>query len=108
MEISGVLGATGSSQTIKARATDIQTYALRVQAALGPKHLDGHGLKGRVMVAYSISDDGTLQGAHVAQSSGEHRLDTEALQIVGKATFPSPPTGMSVVHRSYVSVFTFE
>lgn len=107
MEVSGVTSATGSSQAAKARAMDIQTYALRVQTALGPKHLSGGGLQGRVTVAFSISDDGSLLGARVAQSSGEQRLDSQALQIVGRAVLPVPPVGMNVMHRSYVSVFTF-
>jgi TonB family protein len=107
MEISGVTAATGSSQAAKARSMEIQSYALRVQTALGPKHLSGNGLQGSVTVAFAISDDGSLMGARVAQSSGEQRLDSQALQIVGRAVLPTPPSGMSVMHRSYVSVFTF-
>jgi TonB family protein len=87
---------------------DVQGYSLRVQAAIGPKHLDGNGLQGRVMVSFSLGNDGTLMGARIAQSSGEQTLDARALQIVGRAAFPTPPSGLSVAHRSYVSIFTFE
>lgn len=107
MEISGVTSATGSSQAANARSLDIQAYALRVQSALGPKHLNGNGLQGRVTVAFSVSSDGALTGARVAQSSGQQGLDSQALEIVGRAVLPAPPAGMNVMHRSYVSVFTF-
>lgn len=107
MEISGVFSATGSSQAAAAHALDIQAYALRVQTALGPKYLNGNGLQGRVTVAFSVSDDGALTGARVAQSSGQQRLDAQALEIVGRAVLPAPPVGMGTMHRSYVSVFTF-
>lgn len=82
-------------------------FMLRIQAAIGPKHLDGQGLKGRVLVAFSISDKGQLIGVRVAQSSGFDRLDMMAMQVVGKASFPLPPTGLGIVHRTYISAFNF-
>ena len=82
-------------------------FMLRVQAAIGPKYLDGQGLKGRVLVAFSISEDGRLMGVRLAQSSGLDRLDLMALHIVGKASFPVPPPGLGVVHRTYISAFSF-
>jgi TonB family protein len=82
-------------------------FMLRVQAAIGPKHLDGQGDTGRVMVAFSISGTGQLVGVRVAQSSGISKLDTMAMQVVGKANFPIPPTGLGVVHRTFVSAFSF-
>ena len=93
------------------RTTALQShnhnFMLRVQAAIGPKHLDGQGLKGRVLVAFSISEKGQLMGVRLAQSSGVDRLDVRALQIVGGASFPVPPTGLGVVHRTYISAFSF-
>jgi TonB family protein len=90
------------------RLQDVQSYTLTVQTALGPKVLDGHGLKGRVLVAFTISPNGALTNARIAQSSGEHSLDVQALQIVGRAAFPAPPAGMNAMHRNYVSAFTFQ
>ncbi len=93
------------------RANSLQSnnhnFMLRVQAAIGPKHLDGQGLKGRVLVAFSISEKGQLTGVRVAQSSGFDKLDVLALQIVGRASFPVPPAGLGVVHRTYISAFNF-
>lgn len=82
-------------------------FMLRVQAAIGPKQLDGRGLKGRVIVAFSLSGDGALEAVRITQSSGNDRLDRQALAIVSSATFPSPPPGLGVIHRTYVSAFTF-
>lgn len=82
-------------------------FLLRVQAAIGPKVLPGNGLSGRVMVAFSISNDGALTGIRLAQSSGHSELDQQAVQIVSKTAFPVPPTGMSLISRTYVSAFTF-
>jgi TonB family protein len=108
MEVLGVQATLEGSSTDRTIQADFHSFMMRVQTAVGSKHLDGHGLQGRVVVIYSISEDGMLMGARVAQSSGEQRLDTEALQIVRGAAFPSPPTGMSIAHRNFVSAFTFD
>src|SRR5215211_2597244 len=54
-------------------------FMLRVQAAIGPKHLDGHGQTGRVLLAFSISGTGQLVGVRLAQSSGVDKLDSMAM-----------------------------
>ncbi|MEJ2228983.1 MAG: TonB family protein [Alphaproteobacteria bacterium] len=108
MDVLGVQATLEGSSTTRTLQADVHSFTMSVQTAVGPKHLDGRGLQGRVVVAYSISADGTLSVARVAQSSGEQRLDSEALQIVRGAAFPTPPNGMSVAHRNFVSAFTFE
>jgi TonB family protein len=82
-------------------------FSLSVQRALGPKELSGYGQEGSVLVAFSLGSDGALTALRVARSSGFERLDNAALQIVGRAAFPVPPVGMTVVHRTYVSAFAF-
>jgi TonB family protein len=98
-------------EVTEGRANSLQShnhnFMLRVQAAIGPKHLDGQGLKGRVLVAFSISENGQLMGVRLAQSSGFDRLDVMALKIVGNASFPAPPAGLGIVHRTYISAFNF-
>ena len=96
-----------TERRVAALQSSQHSFMLRVQAAIGPKHLDGEGLKGRVLVAFSISEKGQLLGVRLAQSSGINRLDVLAMQIVGKASFPVPPAGLSVVRRTYVSAFSF-
>lgn len=99
---------SGTSEShVKAALSQNHNFMLRVQAAIGPKFLDGQGQEGRVMVAFSISGTGQLLGVRLAQSSGIDKLDALAMQIVGKANFPAPPTGMGVVHRTFVSAFNF-
>ncbi len=96
-----------SVRASKSRVQDVQSYTLSVQSALGPKVLDGRGLKGRVLVAFSVSANGALTNARIARSSGEQSLDMQALQIVGRAALPAPPPGIGATYRSYVSAFTF-
>jgi len=108
MEMTPLASVGEGAGTANAHLQDVQSYTLNVQTALGPKHLDGRGLKGRVLVAFSVSATGALTNARIAQSSGEHSLDVQALQIVGRTVFPAPPAGMTGMHRSYVSAFTFE
>ncbi len=80
---------------------------LRVQGAIGPKSLSGYGMEGSVLVAFSLGNDGSLMALRIARSSGFDQLDRAAMQIVGSTAFPSPPAGLSVIHRTYVSSFTF-
>jgi TonB family protein len=82
-------------------------FALSVQRAIGPKQLSGYGQEGSVLVAFSVGLDGALTALRIARSSGVERLDSAALQIVGRAAFPVPPTGLSVINRTYVSSFAF-
>ncbi len=108
METSAIppIGDTANSAS-KAFQTASHSFTLRVQGAVGSKSLSGYGLEGRVLVAFSLGSDGTLATLRVAKSSGYDRLDRVALQIVGATAFPSPPAGVNVAHRTYVSAFTF-
>jgi TonB family protein len=83
-------------------------FALRVQAAIGPKVLDGHGVSGTVMVSFSLSREGQLAQARITQSSGNAPLDARALAIVSAAAFPAPPRELSTGRMNYVSMFRFE
>lgn len=100
------VGRAGEGSTNAFQANS-HNFMLRVQGAIGPKTLTGYGTEGRVLVAFSIGNDGALTTAHIARSSGVNDLDRAALQIVGRAVFPVPPPGMSVIQRTYVSAFTF-
>lgn len=97
----------GLSTTVEPGLPDVQAFGMTVQAALGPKVLDGRGLQGRVLLVFSLGTDGSLVGVRVSQSSGHHELDRQALKIVGGASFPAPPSNLTTSHRTYVSAFTF-
>jgi TonB family protein len=94
--------------TSEVQLANLQSYGLSVQAAIGPKLLDGGGLQGRVLVAFSLGTDGSLVGVRIAQSSGHQRLDSQAVQLIGRASFPLPPGQMSAAQRTYLSAFTFK
>jgi TonB family protein len=95
------------SNTPESQLVAMHNYGLSVQTALGPKVLDGGGLTGRVLVAFSLGSNGTLLAARIAQSSGFQRLDSQAMQIIGRAAFPSPPSNIGAAQRTYISAFTF-
>jgi TonB family protein len=107
MEYSVAPLAAEGLNTSDSQLVELHNYGLSVQTAIGPKVLDGGGFAGRVLVAFSLGTNGALLGARVAQSSGHQRLDSQALQIVGRAAFPTPPTHFSASQRTYLSAFTF-
>jgi TonB family protein len=108
MEISGIppIGDAAHAQSNTAQATG-HNFSLRVQGAIGPKSLSGYGIEGRVLVAFSIGNDGSLTALRIARSSGYDQLDQAAIQIVSKTAFPVPPSGLSAVRRNFVSAFSF-
>jgi TonB family protein len=97
----------GSSTSSEPGPADLHNFGMSVQVALGPKVLDGKGIQGRVLLSFSLGVDGSLMGVRITKSSGHHELDSQALKIVGKASFPTPPANLSMAHRTYVSAFTF-
>ena len=97
----------GRSTSCDQAQADWHNFGMSVQAALGPKVLDGRGYQGRVLLSFSLGTDGSLMSVRIAKSSGYSELDSQALKIVGGASSPAPPTNLSVSHRTYVSAFTF-
>ena len=97
----------GSSTACDQAHADWHNFGMSIQAALGPKVLDGRGYQGRVLLSFSLGTDGSLASVRITKSSGHYELDSQALRIVGRASFPTPPTNISVSHRTYVSAFTF-
>lgn len=108
MEISGIppIGDATYAPSNTAQASS-HNFSLRVQGAIGPKSLSGYGMEGRVLVAFSLGNDGSLTALRIARSSGYDQLDRAAIQIVSKTAFPMPPSGLSVVRRNFVSAFSF-
>jgi TonB family protein len=85
------------------QVTNPHNFGLSVQAAIGPKVLDGRGLQGRVLIAFSIGSDGSLVGSRIAQSSGHSELDSEALRIAAERRCrrrrPTLPRGSGLTSR---------
>jgi TonB family protein len=107
-EISAVSSVRPAGDHSQSMLAGTRGFALRVQAAIGPKVLDGYGETGTVMVSFSLSREGSLAGARVTQSSGHAHLDARALEIVSAAAFPPPPRELTPYQMNYVSMFRFE
>jgi TonB family protein len=101
------IASEGLAGSAKAVVTDAHHFGVSVQAAIGPKSLDGKGLQGRVLVAFSLATDGSLQELRITQSSGHRELDSQVLELVGRAAFPTPPSNLTSSHRTFLSAFTF-
>ena len=50
--------AEGLGSSTDCKAASLHNFGLSVQAAVGPKVLDGRGLQGRVLIAFSVGSDG--------------------------------------------------
>jgi TonB family protein len=99
--------ADSLASTTDSTLPDAHGFGLSVQSAIGPKQLDGRGLQGRVLVAFSLGVDGALKAVRITQSSGHHELDSQVLKLVGAATFPTPPATLTSTQRNFLSAFTF-
>jgi protein TonB len=90
-------------QTAPAAASPgaVREYDGYVQAALiraRPKR--GFG-RGTVRVKFQLSPEGAVASVEVSRSSGNKRLDDEAVATVRRARFPRPPPGTSDIQRFY-------
>lgn len=100
--------ATASAAVASASPGQLTRFAMQVRTSLGqsrPRHL---GSRGRVLVAFVLSDVGALLSAQIAKSSANPRLDEAALQAVRATPFPRPPAGTSQAERSFVVPFDFQ
>lgn len=107
-DIPAVSSARSAGDYTQSLLSGSRNFGLRVQAAIGPKILDGYGDTGTVMVSFSLSREGSLAGARVTQSSGHAHLDARALAIVSAAAFPPPPRELTPYQMNYMSMFRFE
>lgn len=97
----GVSGqVAGKSAVAKGKAADQQgdggkaaaSYASSVLRKISRTRKAKSPAKGRVVVSFSVSGNGTLQSARIAKSSGDARLDQVALDHIRRAApFPAPP-----------------
>jgi TonB family protein len=100
--------STASDAAASASPGQLARFAMQVRASLGqtrPRHL---GTRGRVHIAFVLSDKGTLLSAEIARSSSNLSLDEAAIHAVRTAPFPRPPAGTSEPQRSFVVPFDFK
>jgi protein TonB len=79
----------------------VREYDGYVQTALTrarPKR--GFG-RGTVKVKFQLSPEGAVASVEISKSSGNKRLDDEAVATVRRAKFPRPPSGTTDIQRFY-------
>ncbi len=72
----------------------VSNYPGKVMRRLSRASRPRVGVRGEVLITFTIAGNGGLAGTSVARSSGSPRLDNAALQVVRRAApFPRPPRG---------------
>lgn len=93
----GAVASVASKSKAAASRGDIAGYAARVRARVAGRRPAGNGVKGTVIISFSVGGGGGLGSARIVRSSGSGALDAAALQAVrGAAPFPPPPGGRSL------------
>ena len=92
-----------SSSQVEQRAASTPTvnpsrWNNAVQRAIARRARGARGTRGSVSIAFMVDSSGAISAARVAQSSGNSRLDSTALNIVRSARVPAPPPGLSGSH----------
>jgi len=77
---------------------EYDSYVAQALTKVKPKRLSAYGT---VRVRFRISPDGEIASVEVTKSSGNKKLDDEALATVRRARFPKPPSGMTDTQRFY-------
>lgn len=86
---------------------ELARYALAVRLALGRTRPPHAGIKGKVIVSFRLSLQGTVEKTDIHRTSGSAGLDRAALAAVHAAAFPLPPPGSTDAQRSYTVPFDF-
>jgi protein TonB len=90
---------TGASSAVVSGGTQSSSaYASIVQSRLAGKRsrlqsMLGSGMRGRVVLTFSIGAGGGVNSVSVTSSSGNSRFDSIAKSIVASTSFPPPPNG---------------
>ncbi|MEL6434278.1 MAG: TonB family protein [Pseudomonadota bacterium] len=78
----------------EAPADDLNAFYQSVMAALASEPRPSFSIEAEALIAYTVSDDGSIESINVARSSGSNPLDVAALELVQNAApFPAPPEG---------------
>lgn len=65
------------------------------------------GLPGHLLIRLVVAEDGSVDAATIAKSSGSIRLDRLAVEAVERVRLPAPPSGMTQQQRTYELPYTF-
>ncbi|PPC87768.1 MAG: hypothetical protein CTY31_04180 [Hyphomicrobium sp.] len=90
--------SAASSGRISASKGDVVSYAARVRAQVASRRPNGNGVRGTVVISFSVSRSGALGSARISSSSGNAVIDRATLAAVRSAgPFPPPPGGSDSV-----------
>jgi protein TonB len=96
MKVRGT-GASGKSDA----------FSRSVIAALMKTRPGPFALWGRVLVSFEISPSGRLNYVRLLRSSGNSALDKAAVDAIHKASFATPPPGLTAEERTYIIDYIF-
>lgn len=97
-----------SAGAASASRGEISNYSAQVRARIASRRPATAAARGKVVVSFAISANGTLQYARVRRSSGQRVLDQAALRAVQRSSpFPRPPQGMTSQQLTYAIPFEF-
>lgn len=98
---------TAAQAATSAAAGELRQYALAVRLAIGKARPRHTGARGKVVVVFTVGEDGRVQSPSIARSSGDARLDAEALAAIARASLPPPPAGATAQQRTFLIPFDF-
>ena len=90
------------------RAGEIDAYNTMIARGLEQTKPVSNGLKGQLVVAFTLSPLGKLQDLHLVTSSGKRELDNLVLAALTGLQFRIPPIGADQRDRSYEITYDYK
>ncbi len=85
----------------------VRAYARRISIALDKGKPRSRGMRGKVVVQFTVDTDGKPLPPKVLASSGNPRLDDLVVGAISRIGFPSPPPEMSLRQRTFNVPFEY-
>jgi TonB family protein len=98
---------TKTSAPAAASAGALREYARYVALALTKSKPRGAGVVGTARIKFVIGPDGALATAEIVKSSGNKRLDDDAMAALRRTSFPVPPPNMTILQLTYEVPYHF-
>jgi protein TonB len=100
--------AAASRGEVHAYGRAIQDALLAVDQRQAKARFAAARAKGTVVIRLVIADDGALERAEIATSSGRRALDDIAVGLVRLIAFPRPPSGLAAADRVFLAPIEFK
>ena len=88
-----------------ASAGELTRFASDVRATLGRNKPRVQGMRGTLVMQFTIAPDGTVAQAQVATGSGQAKLDALIKAMIERIRFPAPPSRASEKQRTFIVPF---